>query len=94
MNEIPRYGFAGNLAYALWFWSNSQGAVSGNDFSGNSVSIGIGSSRLDIAAENNRWGSTDPAEICALFADGLDGPGSGIVSFAPFAAEPFGLDTP
>jgi hypothetical protein len=92
MNEIARNGFSGKLAYALWFWSNSQGAMSGNDFSGNS--IGIGGSRLDIATANNRWGTTDPAEICAPFVGDLDGTGSGIVSFAPFAAEPFGLDTP
>jgi len=68
--------------------------MSGNAFSGNSISIGLGGSRLAIAAENNRWGTTDPAETCAPFVDDLDGTGTGIVSFAPFAAEPFGLDTP
>lgn len=53
MNEIPRNDFAGSLAYAVWFWSNSQAVFSGDNLSGISGSIGIGNSRLELAAENN-----------------------------------------
>ncbi|MCJ7678754.1 MAG: hypothetical protein MUO35_13655 [Anaerolineales bacterium] len=88
MKEIPRYGFAGNLAYALWFWSNSQAVVSDDNFSGNSINIGIGNSGLDLAAKNNGWGTTAPAEIAALIVGGRDGTRLGIGSFAPSAADP------
>ena len=93
MNEIPRYRFAGNLAYALWFWSNSQAVVSDDNFSGDSINIAIGNSGLDLAAENNGWGTTDQAEFGALVVDGRYGTGLGVVSSAPSTAEPFGLDT-
>ena len=94
MNEIPRNDFAGSLAYALWFWSNSQDVVSGDNLSGSAGSIGIRNSRLELAAENNGWGTTNLAEFGALFVDGRVGIGLGVVNSAPFAAEPFGLDTP